>query len=102
MAKTVDLLVEKSTSLVEGLNKHLINGGHGVTTDEIHQLQADIQALKAASAECDRLRAELAPKVQHMNQIMTQVKVVYAEKKRMLKLNYPQAQWANYGVPDKK
>lgn len=102
MSKTVDLQVEKSRALVKGLAKHLENGGSGVTPAEIGKMERDIDVLIEASAECERLRAELAPKVQHMNELMAQVKVIYADKKKMLKLRYPQEQWADYGVPDKR
>lgn len=102
MSKTVDLQVEKSRALVKGLAKHLENGGSGVTPAEIGKMERDVDALIEGSAECERLRAELAPKVQHMNELMAQVKVIYADKKKMLKLRYPQEQWADYGVPDKR
>lgn len=102
MSKTVDLLVEKSRDLTKGLRKHLNEGGSGVTLTEIDELEKTLEALVKASEECELIRAELAPKVQHTNELMAQVKTVYADKKKMLKLRYPQTEWADYGVPDKR
>lgn len=39
----------------------------------------------AANEEVERLRAELVPKVKHMNEVMATVKTAYSEKKKMLK-----------------
>lgn len=102
MSKTVDLLVEKSRDLSKGLRKHINEGGDGVTLTQIDELEKTLDALVKASEECELIRAELAPKVQHTNELMAQVKAVYAEKKKMLKLRYPQTQWPDYGVPDKR
>lgn len=103
MSKTVELQVEKSRNLVEGLRKHLKQGvGGGVTNDEINVMEQNLKALEEANAEVDRLRDELAPKVKHMNEVLAQVKNAYAEKKKTLKGYYPQEKWAEYGVPDKR
>ena len=103
MSKTVELQVEKSRNLVEGLRKHLNHGvGGGVTNDEINVMEQNLKALEEANAEVDRLRDELAPKVKHMNEVLAQVKNAYTEKKKTLKGYYPQEKWAEYGVPDKR
>jgi len=103
MSKTVEQQIEKSKNLVEGLRKHLANGvGGGVTLDEISDMVQALQELAVANEACDRLRAELSPKVKHMNEVLANVKAVYAEKKKTLKGYYPQEQWADYGIPDKR
>ncbi|MBR1688171.1 MAG: hypothetical protein IJ710_06505 [Prevotella sp.] len=103
MSKTIELQIEKSRNLIGGLRKHLSNGvGGGVTTSEIDEMERQLTALQAANEECDRLRAELSPKVKQMNQILATVKAAYATQKRTVKGYYPQEQWADYGVPDKR
>ncbi len=102
MSKTVEQQIEKSKNLVEGLRKHLANGMGGVTPDEISNMEQALQELAIANESCDRLRAELSPKVKHMNEVLANVKAVYAEKKKTLKGYYPQEQWADYGIPDKR
>ncbi len=102
MSKTVEIQIEKSRHLVEGLRKHLKGIGGGVTNEEISAMEQAVGELEAANAEVDRLRDELAPKVQQMSAVMARVKAAYAEKKKTLKGYYPQEQWADYGIPDKR
>ncbi len=102
MSKTVEIQIEKSRNLVEGLRKHLKGIGGGVTNEEINAMEEAVGELEAANAEVDRLREELAPKVKQMNAVMARVKEVYAEKKKTLKGYYPQERWADFGVPDKR
>jgi predicted transcriptional regulator len=102
MSKTVELQIEKSRHLVEGLRKHLKGIGGGATNDEIGQMEQALKELEAANAEVDRLREELSPKVKHMNEVLARVKATYADKKKTLKGYYPQERWADYGIPDKR
>ena len=102
MSKTVEIQIEKSRHLVEGLRKHLKGIGGGVTNEEINAMEEAVGELEAANAEVDRLREELAPKVKQMNAVMARVKAAYAEKKKTLKGYYPQERWIDYGIPDKR
>ena len=102
MSKTVELQIEKSRHLIEGLRKHLNGMGGGVTSDEINSMEQSLKELEAANADIDRLREELTPKVKHMNEVLTRVKGAYAAKKKTLKGYYPQERWADYGIPDKR
>ena len=102
MSKTVELQIEKSRHLVEGLHKHLNGMGGGITGDEIKSMEQSLKELEMANDEIDRLREELTPKVKHMNEVSARVKEAYIEKKRTLKGYYPQERWADYGIPDKR
>ncbi|MBQ4388268.1 MAG: hypothetical protein II822_11790 [Prevotella sp.] len=103
MSKTVDLQIEKSRSLIAGLRKHLQNGGAGnFTSAQIDEMEQHLDELTAATKEVDALREELSPKVKHMNDVLTVVKAAYTDNKKTLKGFYPQEQWADYGIPDKR
>lgn len=103
MSKTVEIQIEKSRNLVEGLRRHVKEmGEHGVTNDEINAMEQAVKQLEAAYAEVDRLREDLKPKVKVMNDVMNRVKEAYTEKKKTLKGYYPQERWMDYGVPDKR
>lgn len=102
MSKTVELQIEKSRHLVEGLHKHLNGMGGGITGDEIKSMEQSLKELEMANDEIDRLREELTPRVKHMNEVLVRVKEAYIEKKRTLKGYYPQERWADYGIPDKR
>ena len=102
MSKTVEIQIEKSLNLIEGLRKHLKGIGGGVTNEEISAMDQAVKELVAVNKEVDRLREELAPKVKQMNTVMARVQEAYAEKKKTLKGYYPQDRWIDYGVPDKR
>ena len=102
MSKTVELQIEKSRHLIEGLRKHLSGNGGGVTGEDISSMEQSLKELEAANAEVERLREELTPKVKHMNEVLACVKEAYAGKKKTLKSYYPQDCWADYGIPDKR
>lgn len=103
MSKTVEIQIEKSRNLISGLRKHLESGvGGGVAPSEIDEMEAKLKELDAINQECDRLRAELAPKVKEMNRVLDEVKSVYANEKKTLKGYYPQEKWIEYGIPDKR
>ena len=102
MSQTVELQIEKSRHLIEGLRKHLKGIGGGVTNEEINVMEQAVSQLEEANAEVDHLREELAPKVKQVNAMMVRVKEAYAEKKRTLKGYYPQERWIDYGVTDKR
>ena len=101
MSKTVETQIEKSRGLIQGLRKHLSQGGRGVTIQELDTMERALDVLVAANEECDRLRAELGPKVKHMNELLAGVKADYVGHKLVIKNSYPQERWMAYGLPDK-
>lgn len=102
MSKTVELQIEKSRNLVEGLRKHLNGIGGGVTNDEIDELEQAVNELENINSEVEQLRGQLVPKVKQMNMTMSRVKTSFAEMKKTLKGYYPQERWIEYGIPDKR
>lgn len=103
MSKTIDLQIEKSRVLIEGLGKNIETlRDKGIASEELQAMAADLERLKLSNDECDKIREELSRKVKAMNDILTTVKEAFAEKKRIIKTNYPQEQWIQYGVQDKR
>jgi len=103
MSKTIELQIEKSRGLIGGLRKHVAEKGEGqITPQQIAEMEQALELLEKASAEVERLRDELTPKVKRMNEILASVKLSYNEKKVMIKNLYPLGGWTAYGVPDKR
>lgn len=103
MSKTVEIQIEKSQNLIQGLRKHVKeNGGNDFNEAEINALEASLKQLEAANDEVTHLREELAPKVKHMNEIFDAIKVDHKDLKQRLKGFYPPERWADYGIPDKR
>ena len=65
-------------------------------------MEKTVATLSDDNAEVDRLREELTPKIKKMNDLMTLVKVSYAESKKTLKGYYPQERWPDSGIPNKR
>ena len=103
MSKTVEIQIEKSRNLVEGLRRHVREmGERGVTNDEINTLEQAVKELEAVNAEVDSIREQLTPMLNRMKIVMNRVKEAYTEKKKTLKGYYPQERWMDYGIPDKR
>ena len=103
MSKTVEIQIEKSRGLVEGLRRHVKEmGERGVTNGEINAMDQAINELEAVNAEVDSIREQLTPAVSRLKVAMDRVKDAYAEKKKALKGYYPQERWMDYGIPDKR
>ena len=103
MSKTVDIQIEKSQNLIQGLRKHVKeNGEKDFNETVIASLEDALKRLQAANEEVTRLREELSPKVKHMNEVFEAVKGSHIELKQKLKSLYPQERWADYGIPDKR
>lgn len=103
MSKTVEVQIEKSRNLINGLKKHLKESGdRSITIKELDATESSLKELKNLSNEIDRLRERLNPLVKEVNRRLTEVKKVYAEQKKIIKGRYQMERWADYGVPDKK
>ena len=91
MSKTVEIQIEKSRGLVEGLRRHVREmGERGVSNKEIDEMEQAVKELETVNAEVDSIREQLTPTVAKLKVAMDRVKEVYAEKKKTLKGYYPQ------------
>lgn len=103
MSKTIDLQIEKSRILIDGLRKNLdVLKDKGFNSEELDCMSKELDILKQANEECDAMREQLSSKVKNMNSILTNVKNVFTEKKKIIKGYYPQEEWLKYGVLDKR
>ncbi len=103
MSKTIDLQIEKSRILIEGLRKNMEElKNKGFNDAELDEMSAELDRLHVASEECDALREQVSLKVRHMNDILLGVKDKFIEKKKVIKGYYPQEQWLKFGVQDKR
>ncbi len=103
MSKTIDLQIEKSRILIEGLRKNMdALRDKGFNNEELDAMGAELEALHVANEECDAMREQLSVKVKRMNEILLSVKEKFGEKKKVIKGYYPQEEWIKYGVQDKR
>ncbi len=103
MSKTIDLQIEKSRTLIEGIRKNLNTlADKGFNAQELDEMSAELDRLKLANDACDAARLELSKKVKECNAIMESVKEKFAEKKKAIKGYFLQEEWIRYGVLDKR
>lgn len=89
--------------LIEGLRKNLAGlGDKGIRQEELDVMSAELAELAKVNEECDAIRETLTAKVKEVNTKLLVVKDKFAEKKKIIKNNYPQDEWARYGVMDKR
>lgn len=103
MSKTIDLQIEKSRVLIDGLRKNIdALKDKGFSNEELDRMSDDLDKLRVANDECDAVREQLSQKVKNVNGILEGVKMAFAEKKKAIKGYYPQEEWIRYGVQDKR
>jgi len=102
MSKTNEMQIEKTRKLIVGLRKHLANGKEGVTSSEIDEMETRLNELQTLNNQCDALREQLQPMVRQANHLLTDVKASYAEWKKIIRNGYPQEQWIQYGLLDRR
>lgn len=103
MSKTIDLQIEKSRVLIDGLRKNMeALRDKGFSNGELDQMTAELEKLKKANEECDAARLELSKKVKSCNTILDSVKQKFVDKKKTIKGYYPQEEWIRFGVQDKR
>ncbi len=103
MSKTIDLQIEKSTRLIEALKAHIGEfESKGISMAELDDMSANLARLSESSKAADELRAKLSAQVKTTNNILARCKEAYLAAKAVVRNNYPQEQWINYGVTDKR
>lgn len=56
----------------------------------------------ALNDEQERLKAELKLKTEALNEKMTVINAKLSEAKKLIKITFPQSQWVEFGITDKK
>ena len=103
MSKTIEQQIEKSRMLITGFRRNInVLSDRGVTEAELNAMDVEVRKLVEINAECDKLREELSVKVKNMNSILNVVKDSFFNYKKIIKQNYSQERWIDFGVADKR
>ncbi len=100
MSKTIEQQIVKSRMLITGFRRNI--NVLGVTEAELNAMDVELRKLVEINAECDKLREELSVKVKNMNSILNVVKDSFFNYKKIIKQNYSQERWIDFGVADKR
>lgn len=100
MSKTIEQQIVKSRMLITSFRRNI--NVLGVTEAELNAMDVELRKLVEINAECDKLREELSVKVKNMNSILNVVKDSFFNYKKIIKQNYSQERWIDFGVADKR
>lgn len=103
MSKTIDIQTEKSRRLIKGVRAHMAElQDKGISPSELDDMEEQLRRLEESSTAADGLRAKLSAQVKTTNSILNECKQRYMAVKAVVRNNYPQERWADYGVTDKR
>ena len=85
------------------LNNEAEVAKRGWSVDKTRQkLGGTREAVIAINDEQERLKAELKMKTVELDAKMAELNTLMSEAKKVIKLGFPQAQWKEFGINDKR
>ncbi len=103
MSVTNATQIKKSRDLIDGFRKNInLLRSKGISEQVLDRMTQAVNSLAEADHECDEIRAEYKKKSTKTREILTEVKQTFVEKKKLVKLNYPQDEWIKFGIVDKR
>lgn len=103
MSKTIDEQISKCRRLIAGVaGKTDKLRQLGVDEAEIVELESNLSRLADMSRDCDEARQQLHTKVEAMHTVSAKVKDTFLSIKGAIKKTYPQEEWNNWGIDDKR
>lgn len=95
--------IDKADVLVAGLRKHLKEAQEvGITTDAINRLEEASKNLRHKDKEMDEMRRQATLKTRENQNLLADLKAQMLEMRKAVKARYPQNEWINFGVQDKR
>jgi len=103
MSKVISDQIEKTQTILTGLkNKTDILKNKGLDDAFINKLNADNKLMATYNEELDRLKADLKAKTIQTNRKMMEIKTQIREAKKIIKKDFLQHQWKEFGITDKR
>lgn len=103
MSKVYTKKVEKTQSLAEGLKRNFDKvKGLGITVEQIQELLKLANETAEMSHELDGLREVVKQKASAANEKLTELTSLLRETKQVIKTNFEQIGWINFGIEDKR
>ena len=103
MSKVISEQIEKTKMLLNGLkDKSELVKNKGLDAEFTNKLDADNKLMATYNEELDKLKAELKAKTIQTNRKMLEIKNQVKDAKRVIKRDFIQSQWKDFGVIDKR
>ncbi|MBR1766998.1 MAG: hypothetical protein IJ745_08205 [Bacteroidales bacterium] len=95
--------IDKADVLVAGLRKHSKEvSALGISADAVNRLDELSKTLRLKDAEVDELRRQATLKAHENLEMIADLKAQMLTLRKAIKARYPQHEWLNYGVQDKR
>jgi len=103
MSKVYSEKVEKAQSLANGLKRNFDKvKSLGITDEQILNLMKLAEETAAMSKELDALREVVKQKASAANAKLTELTQQLQLAKQVIKTNFEQLSWVNFGIVDKR
>ena len=104
MSKTYAERINDAQVMYAGLlNNEAEAAKRGWSVDKTRQeLGGTREAVITLNDEQERLKAELKTKTAEVNAKMAQLDALMTEARKIVKLGFPQTQWREFGISDKR
>lgn len=90
-------------NLLEGLRRNVnLVSDKGLDNKFIDQMEHDSEVAKGYNAENEKLRMEIKEKTIRANRQLFTIKNQVKEAKKIIKHNFPQEKWIDFGIADKR
>lgn len=94
--------ITSSKVMIDGLRTHNENLPAGLTQEFINQMEEIHSRVQTLNSEQEKLKADLKTKTEALETQLKELQNKYAEAKKRIKLDFPQTQWREFGIEDKR
>lgn len=103
MSKVYVEQVEKAQSLANGLRQKFdLVKELGISLEQIEQLEKEAQVIDGYNRELEELRAKVSEKASVASKKLTEVRTNITSLKQIVKRNFAQERWIEFGIADKR
>lgn len=88
--------------MIDGLRNHKENLPAGLDEAFIDQLETLKNKVETLNSEQEKLKADLKTKTETIEKELKLLQEKHSEAKKRIKLDFPQSQWREFGIEDKK
>lgn len=103
MSKVISEQIEKIQMLLTGLKSKVeLVKNKGIDNEFLNKLDANNKQLAVYNEELDKLKSDLKAKTIETNRKRLEIKAQVKDAKKIIKRDYLQPQWKDFGITDKR
>lgn len=103
MSKTISNQIEQAQMLISGLRKNLnLVADKGIKAEFIDKMEAISKELAEQNKKVEMLQEEVSKEVKIAGGQYKELRDKFFDTKRIIKQHFPQEEWQNFGISDKR